>query len=131
MKGKVSRCKIYFACWCMTIFCMTKMFYAFFLCIEFRILASGNVILDQKKWSITGIYRNSLGNTAFGSDSNSILKTTVMIQLFDAEVKHRNYWMPLWLQSQSCRFLPVCLNYEAPRYQKIRIIHHEMFLCQC
>lgn len=74
---------------------MNKMLYAFFLCKELRILAFRYVILDQKKGSITGIYRNSLSNIAFGSDLNSIMKTALMIQLFDTEVKHRNYCMPL------------------------------------
>jgi len=101
-RWKWACCKIYSACWCMTIFGMNKMFYAFFICKEFRILALLEIkFLIKKKWSITVIYRNSLGNIAFGSDLNSIMKTAVTIQLFDAEIKHRNYRVPLWLQSQS------------------------------
>lgn len=130
MKGKVSRCNsiLLVGAW---LFCMNKMLYAFFLCKEFRILAFRNAILDQKKWSITGIYRNNLGNIAFGADLNSIMKTALMIQLFDTEVKHRHYCMPLWLQSQSLVGFTSLLKFWGSWVPKIRIIHRETFLCQC
>lgn len=84
---------------------MNKMFYAFSLCNEFRILAFINVILLRKKnikrrrrkkrRSIYRTHRYSLGNIGFGSDLRSIMKTAVMIPLFDTEVKHRIDYRPL------------------------------------
>lgn len=132
MKGKVSRCKIYFVCWCTTIFVWIE-WLCLFLCKEFRILSFRNVTPDQKKWSITGIYKTSLDSIAFGLDLNTIMKRGVIIQLFDTEIKHKNYCMSLQSQSQSLlRFFFLCvLKSWSSWISKKRIKQHETFLCQC